>query len=220
MVTIVTRPDWTGIMTAIGTVALAIVAVFAPIYTEWRANKRLKTEHERSDKVLADERALSETRLHAERQIARNREQLSEAYAVQVVLVRYAEGSENQDSNYLEAMIVNRGNYTISRIEARFSPDGKNLISHRVQIRMAGISNLPPEMHAQVLTARPAEAASANDLLTPWDTGMRVRTDAIGVNHLTDPQTIVRWTDQWGTRWEHRRGDVRQVDEGAEWSLR
>ena len=27
MVTIVTRPDWTGIMTAIGTVAVAVVAV-------------------------------------------------------------------------------------------------------------------------------------------------------------------------------------------------
>src|SRR5260221_4274942 len=133
MVTIVTRPDWTGIMTAIGTVALAIVAVFAPIYTEWRANKRLTAEHERSDKLLAKERSRSDEALRDERQIALDREQVAEAYAVQVVLVRYAPGSddgaENQDANYRETMIVNRSHNTITRTEARSSPDIKSRTS-------------------------------------------------------------------------------------------
>jgi hypothetical protein len=64
-------------MTAIGTVALAIVAVFAPIYNEWRADRRLRAEHERSDKFLAQERARGDEHLREERQLALDREQLA-----------------------------------------------------------------------------------------------------------------------------------------------
>jgi hypothetical protein len=46
---------------------------------------------------------------------------------------------------------------------------------------------------------------------------MTAETDPIGVQRLIDPRVIVRWTDRWRTRWEHKRGDVQPVDESAEW---
>jgi len=62
-----------------------------------------------------------------------------------------------------------------------------------------------------------AEGAAFSDSLTPWDSAMRAATDLLDVAQLTDPRVIVRWTDRWGTRWEHKRGDVRMVDESAPW---
>jgi hypothetical protein len=44
MITTVTHPDWTGNMTAIGTLAVAVVAVGVALYAEWRAGKRLRAE--------------------------------------------------------------------------------------------------------------------------------------------------------------------------------
>ena len=29
---------------------------------------------------------------------------------------------------------------------------------------------------------------------------------------------LVRWTDRWGTRWEHRLGEVRQIRDGQDWA--
>lgn len=51
--------DWQDTATAIGTVAVAGVALFA----EWRADIRVKREREHSAKVLAEERAAADTRL-------------------------------------------------------------------------------------------------------------------------------------------------------------
>ena len=42
MVTIITRPDWPSIVTAIGTVAVAVVAVGVALFAERRASKRLR----------------------------------------------------------------------------------------------------------------------------------------------------------------------------------
>ena len=79
-------PDWATIMTAVGTVAVAVAAVWVALWTEHRAARRLKTERERSDRLLAEERERSRAQLGEERRIAREREQFTEAYAVQVVL--------------------------------------------------------------------------------------------------------------------------------------
>ena len=201
-------PDWTGIMTAIGTVALAIVAVFAPIYTEWRANKRLKAEHERSDKLLADERDRSVAALRDERQLGQDREQLAEAYSVQVVLMKFAVRMGEDAASKLVVNIVNHGSYTITQIEAQFSPDGKNVVSHHKTERLAGIASLPDEMRPSppfLGSAPSAEAASYSDRLAPWDTGMIIQTDEMATKRLTDP---------------HRRGEVRKIEQSAAWSLR
>jgi hypothetical protein len=216
VVTIVTSPDWPSIVTAIGTVAVAVVAVGVALFAEWRSDKRLRAEHARSDKMLAEERALSEARLREERQLFQGREQLAEAYAVQVVLMKRA--TDQADANRLVALIVNHGSQTITQIEARFSPAGQGVISHHKQTRIPGHYNLPPELVVGQPFEAPAEAASYGDRLTPWDTGMSIETDVIGVQRLTDPRAIVRWTDRWGTRWEHKRGEVCAVDHGATWS--
>src|SRR5262249_52370744 len=143
VVTIITRPDWPSIVTAIGTVAVAVVAVGVALFTEWRIGKRLRAERERSDKQLAEERALSEGRLREERKLFQDREQLAEAYAVQVVLTKKIVGV---DAESLVAFIFNRGSQTITQIEARFSPDSQQVISHHRQVRLSDQSNLPLEL--------------------------------------------------------------------------
>jgi len=75
VITLSTGPDWASIVTAIGTVLVAIVAVGIALWSEWRTGKR-----------LADERAFSRAQIEEERRIARNGEQFSEAYAVQVTV--------------------------------------------------------------------------------------------------------------------------------------
>jgi len=73
-------------MTAFGTVGAVIAAVGIALWTERRSGRRLKAERERSDRLLREERVRSRAQIEEERRIAREREQLSEAYAVQVAL--------------------------------------------------------------------------------------------------------------------------------------
>jgi ADP-ribosylglycohydrolase len=79
-------PSWTEVVTAIGTVGVAVAAVGIALWTEWRSGKRLEAEHQRSDRMLKEERARSKEEIDEERRGAREREQLAQAYAVQVVL--------------------------------------------------------------------------------------------------------------------------------------
>jgi len=46
---------------------------------------------------------------------------------------------------------------------------------------------------------------------------MRFETETVHVKFLKSWYPLVRWTDRWGTRWEHRRGEVRQVREDEPW---
>jgi hypothetical protein len=204
-------------MTAIGTVAVAVVAVAVALFADWRADKRVAAERAHSDERLREERERSDAQLAEERRLFQKQEQFAAAYAVQVTLMRSGSiGSAKDEAQRLIAAIVNHGAQTITRIEVRFSPDGRGVISARKQERLAVDSGLP----GSPMTARhvrSAEAATFSDRLTPWDHGMTAETDPIGVDHLTDPRVIVRWTDRWGTRWEHKRGDVQTVDESAQW---
>jgi hypothetical protein len=52
------------------------------------------------------------------------------------------------------------------------------------------------------------------DILTPWDAGVRIEIDPVPVRDLVGPYPVVRWTDRWRTRWEHKRGEIKQVIEG------
>jgi hypothetical protein len=84
-------------MTAVGTVAAAVAAVSIALWTDKRSANRIAAEHERSDRLLEEERAYSRAQIDEERKLAREREQLAEAYAVHVVLgeITVAEGSEH-----------------------------------------------------------------------------------------------------------------------------
>lgn len=213
-------PDWASVVTAIGTVAVATVAVGVALFAEWRADKRVAAERAHSDARLREERARSDARLTEERRLFQKREQFAEAYAVQITLMKsYPHGEGDDKAHRLIAAIVNHGSQTITRIEVRFSPDGRNVIPARKQERLAVDPNVPRAARVAASDLVPsAEAAAFSDRLTPWDTGMTAETDPIGAQRLTDPRVIVRWTDRWGTRWEHKRGDVQPVDESAQWA--
>jgi len=73
VVTIATDPDWASATTAIGTVAVAVVAVSVALFAEWRAGMRLREEHKRSDDLLAEERALHAREIAEERGLADKR---------------------------------------------------------------------------------------------------------------------------------------------------
>ena len=116
---------------------------------EERALSKAQIDEERafSRAQVDDERAYSRAQIEEERGIAREREQIAEAYAVQVVLseVLTASGDEHlgpgEPVRRLAVLIVNRGKFTITRIEAQFSYDGMSLVSRpkpQVQIRDTG----------------------------------------------------------------------------------
>jgi len=87
--------------------------------------------------------------IQEERRIAREREQLAEAYAVQVVLGEHSVGGEpntcgdvGRVSQRLAVMVVNRGSFTISKVEAEFSYGGISLVNHAKYQRLSGFGNV------------------------------------------------------------------------------
>jgi hypothetical protein len=221
-------PDWTDIMTAFGTVGAVIAAVGIALWTEWRSARRLAAEQARSDRQLEEERARSRAEIEEERRIAREREQLAEAYQVQVVNAEEVQllrdptieelGSGKVDNPYavrvdlthLAVLIVNHGSYTITRVEVQFCPDGRSLIPPIWGVRVLGFAELPKRLRGD-RNLEPGSDTAIHDTLTPWDTGVRFVADPIETRTLERPYSLVRWTDRWGAWWEHRRGEVRQV---------
>lgn len=61
------------------------------------------------------------------------------------------------------------------------------------------------------------EAMMHEDRLTPWDLGIRFEGDPMSSAQFPGAFPVVRWRDRWGTCWEHRRGEVRQIRDGEEW---
>lgn len=212
--TVAAGPDWATIMTAIGTVAVAVVAVGVALFAEWRADKRVAAERAHGDERLREERERSDARLAEERRLFQEREQLAEASAVQITLFKsYPHGEGQDEARRLIVAIVNHGGQTITRVEVRFSPDGASVIPAHKQERR----DVNPNLSSVASLVPLAEARTFSDRLTPWDAGITADTDPIGVQRLTDPRVIVRWTDRWGARWEHKRGEIQQVDESAQW---
>jgi hypothetical protein len=115
----------------------------------------------------------------------------------------------------LVVVVVNHGSYSITKVEVRFSYDGKSLASHRKHERMSSSADLHPGLRKQGDRAR--ELAMLG-VLSPWDPGIRFESDEVHVQNLKGRYAVVRWTDWWGTRWEHRRGEVREVRDDEEWT--
>ena len=63
----------------------------------------------------------------------------------------------------------------------------------------------------------PIHTPAMQGVLPPRHTGMWFETDDVRVQDLASPFPVVRWTDRWGTRWEHMRGNVREFVEDAAW---
>jgi len=221
------RADWQDTATAIGTVAVAVVAVGVALFAEWRADIRVKREREHSAKGLAEERAAADTRLmrqmehsdaqlREDRQRTRKAEQQAEAWAVQII-PNLACGGDG--TSQLTATVRNLGNYSIVQVEVQFSPDGENLVSQRKNERLdefefsgSGFSREPP--------ARVADfTQSGYQGILTRGAAMRFWSDDIADSHLSGPFSVVRWRDHLGQLWEHRLGRVRMVAEGQPWTV-
>jgi hypothetical protein len=206
----VSSADWT----AVGTIGLAVVTLIAVVTTIIITSQ----DRERADKQLGGERERSDNdRCHA-----RDREQLAEAYQVEVALGQKAAGEpkepvyeEPDDSvRQLAALVVNHGSYTISGIEARFIINGKDPISPASDTRLGGYDKLPARLQAG---HERMEDTRFGDVLTRWDVGMRFKSYPVPERDLVDAYPVVRRTDRWGTRWQHQRGEVRQVKDNPPW---
>lgn len=194
-------PSWTDILTAIGTVGAVIVAVGIALLGEWRSGKRIKEE----------------------RRLTREREQLAEAYAVQVATGEQAVGrggpvargeGVQAEVKRLAVTVVNRGSFTITGVDAQLCLGGNSMQPYHRHTRVTGFEQVPDILRAGFY---PSPERPLRGVLTPFDTGIRFETDQIHEDHLVMPYPVVRWMDHWGTFWESKRGVVRQVSDGQPW---
>jgi hypothetical protein len=198
-------------MTAVGTVAVAVAAVWVALWTERRAARRLAGEHERSDRLLKEERALEQ-----------QREQFAEAHAVQVVYARSPAGMLDAAAGRLagpdrDAVIVmiNHGRYTITDIDARLVFPGGEVQEFPGWERLSRREDLDPRLLAGV--GGRLEPMADTHQLSPWDLGLRIYSNPAPPDRLEGAAPVVRWTDRWWTRWEYR-GEVRQVHGDEPWA--
>jgi hypothetical protein len=220
-------PGWTDILTAVGTVGAVIAAVGIALWSERRSDRRLREEHRRTDLMLAqqrerekaaveDERAHGRAQIDEERRLALDREQRTEAYRVQVVPAYKSVGGAPDgygdpggSVRRLAAMVVNHGNYTITRVRAHFVfSERTGPVEPQRSEYLPGFADLPRALRGE-WAASPAYAMQ--DVLTPRGTAIRFESAPVPDRALEDPYPVVCWTDRWGTRWEHMRGEVRQI---------
>jgi hypothetical protein len=130
----------------------------------------------------------------------RSAEQLTEANAIQVIF------------GGMVTIVINRSRYTIVNIEARVSLDN-GVLSEVTGQRLLNLDGIGASLTAGA-TPKP-ETVSRPHVLTPWDTGLRLVCESS--TSFMGAYPIVRWTDRWGTRWEHRRGDARPIKSRMPW---
>ena len=217
--------DWQDTATAIGTIAVAVVAVGVALYGERRADSRIKQERIYAAKVLADERAAADGRLleqmkHSDAQLREERQrsqqaaQLAEAWAVEVAPRRY---DKTASTTELAVNVKNLGSYAITEVDAWFSPDGQNLV-HRAGSEHIG--EFKPRESGPAAFERVSDFDSHGyGGVIIRGTAMRFWSDEISKSNFVHPFPVVRWKDYMGQRWEHRQGRVRMVAAGEAWTL-
>ena len=100
-------------------------------------------------------------------------------------------------------------------VEARFSYDGKSIAGPPAKYkRLSGFGRVSQKLREGW---SPSSEHALHGVLAPWDAGIRIESDEVDVRFLKSPYPLVRWTDRWGTRWEQRRGEARQIGDGEEW---
>jgi len=147
----------------------------------------------------------------------RRREQFNSAYRVQVVQgERPAAGQAAPDAFEVVpvVIVVNRGPCTIKGVEAQFSVDDRSLVPGRSNKPVSNFTALPSGLWEQGDTS---EEGAMQGILTPWDMGMRFESGEVKVQGLKGHHALVRWTDQWGLRREHRRGEARKIRGNEPW---
>jgi hypothetical protein len=217
-------PDWASIMTAFGTVGAVVAALGIAVWSERRTDTRLTAERAHSDQQLREERDRADARVQAERDTARAREQLAEAYAVQVSVAAIRREVSRLDNSWVDAgdwqeapaaVLVNGGQYTITGIDTRFCyPESGQVAGHRTAQRVSSMARLPAPLAGDL---SPLTTDLDASVLTPADVGVRFYGEFAEPGVRLRVYPVARWTDQWGTRWEHRRGQVRPVQDGEPW---
>ncbi len=114
----------------------------------------------------------------------------------------------------LAVMVVNHSSSTITRVEARFSYDGRSIAPAGKYTRLSGFARVSPKLREGW---SPSSERALYGVLAPWDAGIRFESEDVHVQFLKSPYPLVRWTDRWGTRWEQRRGEARQIQDGEDW---
>lgn len=230
-------------LTALGTVGAVIAAVWIALWTERRSGKRLRDERERSDRVLAEERERGDRTLadqrkhdwevvHEEAMRRRSdldqarwtdevRAQLAQAYLVEVLPGEKrgpGESPGSSRSRVLAAVVVNGGSFTITDVEVVFRLNGRlEPVQPQRHERLSRLQDLGGPLKGGF---GPSPGFESERVLTPWDLGIRFESPVVPLEVLEDPYPVVRWTDRWDTRWEHRRGQVRQAPgDGDLWDL-
>jgi hypothetical protein len=183
------------------------------------ADERLRTQMAHSDEQLFQERQAADMRVLLERDRAWEQERLAEAWSVEIVAGRMPPepgitSEPGQPIGRPVVVVINHGRYTITQVDARFSPDGKSIVGRSQTEASWDVSRLPPDL-ANSLDGPIGQAYLG--VLTPG-TGMRFLGDTLLVSVLRSTFPLVRWTDRSGTRWEHKQGDVRQLREDEDWT--
>lgn len=188
-------------------------------------SRRFTEELERADKRLADQSKAAEERLYQEltysaaqfreeRQVAQERDQLAEAYLVQVAVVRLppARTTDNNGEplSRAAAIVINSGRCAITRVQAELCM-AESINGYENTEFFSSWYKLPAELRREGV-AQPLRNSSPGTL-TCHDLGMRYSTDDVAEKYLVGSYPIVRWQDHWGTWWEHKKGVVGQIKE-------
>jgi hypothetical protein len=203
-------PDWASRWTAIGTIALAVLTLAVIIATIVITGQ----DRRRADKALIAQQEHAEALRREDREHAQEAEQLAEAWAVEVIPHVWPE-SRDGSTKRLSVSVTNLGSYTITRVAARFSPEGTSLISYESAQRITEDSGVYPLGYDD--RAAGFTMSGYEGILTRG-TGLSFRSDPIDTDKLAGPYPVVRWTDRWGQRWEHRKGRVERIEEDEPWS--
>lgn len=247
-ITIASGPDWATIMTAFGTVGAVIAAVGIAIGSSFATKKlvaderveadrrlreqlehsdeQLRKQQQHSDQQLQEERTAADERLQKQLHEAEKLEQRSQAAAVEVLAFFSAKPGENvisdpqNPSGVPVVIVVNRGKYAITDLDARLSPDGRivtafsmrqNLVSMRQNAVDPAV--LPQHWTRDVL-GRLGEVYLGT--IAPG-AAMRFEDDAVLVSTLRTSYPIIRWRDHWQGCWEYNKGQVYPCDVQSEW---
>jgi hypothetical protein len=183
---------------------------------------QLQVERSAADDRLQRQLDASVAQFQAEREALREQNQLEEAYLVQVAPGRmdprlYQTRVTSDPDTPITCpcvIVVNRGSYTITDIQARFSPDGQSMLAYDKREHFSSLRNLPDEMRSSWIAEEPDTRL---DTLTHMDGALRFSHDAIAEKNLFGTYPLVRWRDRWNQMWEYKLGRVRTISENEPW---
>jgi hypothetical protein len=173
----------------------------------------LRQDRRRADTQLKEEVKRNKDQLEEERRLAGEREQFAEASSVEVVLA-VPQGSIGFDKRteaaapQLKLTVKNHGSGAITGIRA-FAVDSTGVFEFTDPRQAQRWDALNP--NSQYVEPVPG---AHPDWLPPWSAQLIFENDL--PDSMKDKKEdlavypVVRWTDRWGTNWEHRRGKLVQ----------